>query len=228
MERPMPLRTLLLLALLGVVGAGAWHFQRSRDVPAAIVPEQTAPQAQTSPTPQEPAQSEDSRIEDHAAILAPFAPRLSRMADAFYTDLGIDVRVVTINDAAASIEVQANEMFERKQIGRESPVGGLLIVLNPRLAKARIEVGYTLEGALTDMHMGRIARDQLAPYFSYGAAGMAVMDVLHYLRDHVYLSAALGRLSLPEDLRTSKAYLEYERFVSGGAGARTALSNVPV
>jgi tetratricopeptide (TPR) repeat protein len=228
MERTMPLRTLLLLALLGVVGAGAWHFQRNRDVPAAIVAEQTAPQGQASPAPQEPAQSEDSRIEDHAAILAPFAPRLSRMADDFYTDLGIDVRVVTTNDAAASIEIQANEMFERKQIGRESPVGGLLIVLNPRLAKARIEVGYTLEGALTDLHMGRIARDQLAPYVSYGAAGMAVMDVLHYLKDHVYWSAALGRLSLPDDFKTAKAYLEYERYVSGGAGAGTMLAKVPM
>ncbi len=75
--------------------------------------------------------------------------------------------------------------------------------------------------------MGRIARDQLAPYVSYGAAGMAVMDVLHYLRDHVYLSAALGRLSLPEDMRNA-AYLEYERYVSGGAGAKDELPKVPM
>ncbi len=53
------------------------------------------------------------------------------MADAFYSDLGIDVRVVTTNDAADSIETQANETFERKQIGRESPVGGVLVILNP-------------------------------------------------------------------------------------------------
>ena len=149
------------------------------------------------------------------------------MADAFSTDLGIDVRVVTSIETAASIDEQANAMFEREQIGREAPVGGLLIVLNPRLGSARIEVGYTLEGALTDLHMSRIARDQLAPYASYGVAGMAVMDVLHYLRDHVYLSAALGRLSLPEDLRNTRAYQEYEQYVSGGAGARTSLASTP-
>lgn len=195
-------------------------------MPEAVAQE-PAPQA-AKPSPPEPVWEDGARVEDDAEILAPFGPRLSRMADEFYSDLGIDVRVVTTNDPAASIETQANEMFERKQIGRESPVGGLLIVLNPRLAKARIEVGYTLEGALTDLHMGRIARDQLAPYVSYGAAGMAVMDVLHYLRDHVYLSAALGRLSLPEDLRKAKAYLEYEQYVSGGAGAKTTLSKVPM
>lgn len=149
------------------------------------------------------------------------------MADAFYTDLGIDLRVVTSTATDASIEEQSNTLFERKQVGRDAPVGGLLIVLNPKLSRARIEVGYTLEGALTDLHMGRIARDQLAPYASYGVAGMAVMDVLHYLRDHVYLSAALGRLSLPEEMRKTRAYLEYERYMSGGAGANALLANVP-
>lgn len=209
--------------LLGVAAAGAWHFYGHGGTPAA--PPTVA--AKPAPAPA-PAETEYARVEDDAAILAPFVPRLSRMADAFYSDLGIDVRVVTTNDAADSIETQANETFERKQIGRESPVGGLLIILNPKLATARIEVGYTLEGALTDLHMGRIARDQLAPYVSYGAAGMAVMDVLHYLRDHVYLSAALSRLTLPEEMRKAKAYLEYEQYVSGGAGARTALSKVPM
>lgn len=226
----MPMRTVLLLVLLGGVAAGAWHFQQAKEMPPvpATVAQQTLPEAEVLPETPEVSQSEDSRIEDHAAVLAPFVPRLERMAEAFHTDLGIDLRVVTTNDAAGDIETQANQTFERKQIGRDAAVGGLLVVLNPQLAKARIEVGYTLEGALTDLHMGRIARDQLAPYVSYGSAGMAVMDVLHYLRDHVYLSAALGRLSLPDDLKTSKAYLEYERYVSGGAGAGTKLSKVPM
>lgn len=233
----MSLRTVLLLALLGVVGAGAWHVQRLRDEQPALETaaveqsrlQETLVETPEGAQPEHPrVQQEDSRVEDKAAVLAPFVPRLSRMAEDFYTDVGIDVRVVTTNDAEASIEAQANQIFEREQIGRDSPVGGVLIVLNPRLAKARIEVGYTLEGALTDLHMGRLARDQLAPYVSYGAAGMAVMDVLHYLKDHVYLSAALGRLTLPEDFKTAKAYLEYERYVSGGAGAGTKLSSVPI
>jgi hypothetical protein len=223
-------RTFLLLALLGVAAA-AWHFHGTKGasvVPETVAQETRPPQARPPAPAPATVQTKHLRVEDEAGVLAPFAPRLSRMADAFYTDLGIDVRVVTTNAAAQTIETQANEMFEHEQIGRQAPVGGLLIILNPRLGQARIEVGYTLEGALTDLHMGRIARDQLAPYVSYGAAGMAVMDVLHYLRDHVYLSAALGRLSLPEDMRKAKAYLEYERYVSGGAGARATLSKVPM
>jgi tetratricopeptide (TPR) repeat protein len=102
------------------------------------------------------------------------------------------------------------------------------VLLNPRLGSARIEVGRSLEHVLTDLHMSRIARDQLAPYTSYGAAGMAAMDVLHYLRDHVQLSAALGELAVPEDLQAKTAYHEYRQFVSGGAGARAALPAVPL
>lgn len=227
----MSRRIVLLVALVGVAGVAAWRFygnDSAQTVPPVAVAKQSPtedvrPKAAAAAT-----RTDHARVEDAAEILAPFVPRLSRMADAFHADLGIDVRVVTSTDAADSIETQANELFEQKQIGRDSAVGGLLIILNPQLAKARIEVGYTLEGALTDLHMGRIARDQLAPYVSYGAAGMAVMDVLHYLRDHVYLSAALGRLSFPEDLRKAKAYLEYERYVSGGAGAKTTLSKVPM
>jgi hypothetical protein len=150
------------------------------------------------------------------------------MADLFYDDLGIDLHVVTTTDARSSIESQASEVFERRRIGDGAPTGGLLVILNPKLAAARIEVGYSLEGGLTDLHMGRIARDQLAPYTSYAIAGMAVMDVLHYLRDQVYLSAALGNLPLDEEFRGKPAYLDYERFLAGGAGARTALSNVPM
>ena len=38
-----------------------------------------------------------------------------------------------------------------------------LPLLAAALGAARIEVGYSLEGGLTDLHMGRIARYQLAP-----------------------------------------------------------------
>jgi hypothetical protein len=171
---------------------------------------------------------EHPRIEDGAGILTPFGARLGRMADAFHEDLGIDVHVVTRTEEAASIEIQSHRIYEERGVGANSPTGGILITMNPRLAAARIEVGRSLEHALTDLHLSRIAREQLAPYASYGAAGMAVMDVLHYLRDHVQLAAALGNLELAEDFRARREYLEYRRFVSSGAGAKVALSAVPL
>ena len=222
-------RTLTLAAALLLVAAAAIGLRiknlatGSEAAPATSTrAEVRAASAPTAAQPQHP------RVSDAAGILAPFTARLGRDADAFYDDLGIDIHIVTSTDTATSIDAQSNQVFQQRKIGTDAPTGGLLVILNPALASARIEVGYSLEHVLTDLHMGRVARDQLAPYTSYSAAGMAVMDVLHYLRDQVYLSAALGNLSLEENFRKKPAYLEYQRFVSGGAGAKTALSAVPL
>jgi len=168
-----------------------------------------------------------ARVEDSANILVPFGPRIGRMADAFSQDLGIDVHVVTSTDGRTPIETQATRTFEQRQVARKAPTGGLLVILDPKLAAARIEVGYSLEGVMTDLHMSRVARDQLAPYVSYGSAGMAVMDVMHYLRDYALVAAVRGDLKLPEDLKKTPDYLRYKEYLSGGAGARAALSRLP-
>jgi tetratricopeptide (TPR) repeat protein len=168
-----------------------------------------------------------ARVDDAADILRPFGPRIGRMADAFESDLGIDVHVVTSVDGRTPIETQAVDTFQKRQVARKAPTGGVLVILDPKLGSARIEVGYSLEGVLTDLHMSRVARDQLAPYVSYGSAGMAVMDVVHYLRDYVLIAAVRGDLDLPENLKKRPDYLRYQKFLSGGAGARAALSALP-
>jgi tetratricopeptide (TPR) repeat protein len=213
-------RTLLLLALLAVVAAaGAWYWQQRETLGPSVRPASAAVRV--------PAQPGHARISDAAGILAPFGPRLGRMSDDFDSDLGIDVHIVTIAEPG-SIDTQSERIFRERGIGTRAATGGLLVLLNATTRQARIEVGYTLEGGLTDLHMGRIARDQLAPYVSYASAGMAAMDVLHYLRDQAYLAAALGNITLGEAYRARPAYGDYERFVSGGAGAKTALADIPM
>ena len=214
-------RILLLLALLVAVAGIAIWFRSGTDRFEPVVKRIQAD------LPHYSIEASHPRVDDAAGILAPFGLRLGRMADNFYRDLGIDVHVVTLNEPG-SIEIQSERVFRERKIGAQAPTGGILVLLNPAIQQARIEVGYSLEGGLTDLHMGRIARDQLAPYASYASAGMAAMDVLHYLRDQVYLSAALGDIQLGEEFRRRPAFLEYERFISGGAGAKTALSAVPM
>jgi hypothetical protein len=223
----MSRRTIALLVILVIVAGVALRMRTTSE--AQRTP--GAAQALSDPIPQKQAVVDrfiHPRVDDTAGILDPFGARIGRMVDAFYDDLGIDLRIVTLADADSTIEEQADRTFQERKVGADAPTGGLLVIMNPNLGKARIEVGYTLEGALTDLHMGRIARDQLAPYASYGSAGMAVMDVVHYLRDHVYVAAVLGDLTLNEDLKHKPAYLEYSQFLSGGAGARAELSAVPV
>lgn len=205
-------------------GSSAWLLAA---VAAAALLQSGSAMAQAAKAARQEQPFKHPRVDDAANILAPFGPRIARMADAFSTDLGIDVQVVTSLDGHTPIETQATNTFEKRQISRNSPVGGLLIILDPKLGSARIEVGYSLEGVMTDLHMSRVARDQLAPYVSYGSAGMAVMDVLHYLRDHALTAAVRGELQLPEKLKQTPDYLLHQQFLSGGAGARTALPALP-
>jgi len=210
----------LLLVLVFVAAVAAWY--RLAPLRAVVF---AKPPGETSAYSLEPSHA---RVDDAARILAPFGTRLGRMADDFKKDLGIDLHVVTLEASGSTIEDHSEQDFRERKIGTNAPTGGMLILLNPALRAARIEVGYSLEGGLTDLHMGRIARDQLAPYASYASAGMAVMDVLHYLRDQVYLAAALGNIQFGEDFRRRPRFVEIERFVSGGAGAKTTLSSLPI
>ncbi len=219
----MSRRTAILLGVLALAAAAAaWYHVTRADRTAALPAQATAPtQAAEIAAPAHP------RIDDAARILAPFGPRLGRMTDDFMEDAGVDVHVVTTGDSGA-IEVQSERVFRERNVGRGAPTGGILVLMNPATGAARIEVGYSLEGGLTDLHMSRIARDQLAPYVSYASAGMAAMDVLHYLRDQVYLAAAVGDIELGAEFRRRAAFRPFERYLSGGAGAKTRLSAVPM
>jgi tetratricopeptide (TPR) repeat protein len=213
--------TVLFVLLVVTAGIAAWLRY------GAHAEQQPARAAVSLPVSSRSMASAHPRIDDPAGILAPFGPRLGRMADDFAKDLGVDVHVVTLGETG-TIESQSERVFRERGIGEGAPTGGLLILLNPGTQQARIEVGYSLEGGLTDLHAGRIARDQLAPYVSYAAAGMAVMDVLFYLRDQIYLSAAIGDIQLGEEFRRQQAFEDIKRYLSGGAGARTRLSAVPM
>src|SRR4051812_39327658 len=113
---------------------------------AAYLMLQTAAAAvQAKPATDQAPRFTHARVDDAANILVPFGPRIARMADGFGTDLGIDVHVVTSVDGRTPIETQATKAFEQRQVARKSPVGGLLVILDPKLGSARIEVGYSLE-----------------------------------------------------------------------------------
>ena len=67
----------------------------------------------------------------------------------------------------ADISEYRVRMFENggRGIGQKGKDNGVLVVIVPPERKMRIEVGYGLEGRLTDVHASRIIRDVMAPRF---------------------------------------------------------------
>jgi uncharacterized protein len=73
----------------------------------------------------------------------------------------------------ADIESYANRMFENhgKGIGQKGRDNGLLVVLAVDDRRVRAEVGYDLEGIITDGFAGQTSREIMTPYFRNGDYG---------------------------------------------------------
>lgn len=88
--------------------------------------------------------------------------------------IGAQIAVLTINsleEAAGidtTIEEYANEVFEKWRLGQKSRDNGVLLLVSVDDRKLRIEVGYGLEGVLTDTKCGIIIRKFITPYFKEG------------------------------------------------------------
>lgn len=67
-----------------------------------------------------------------------------------------------------SIEDYAVRAFEQWKLGRKGVDDGVLLVVAKNDRALRIEVGYGLEGTITDVQAGRIIREQIVPFFQKG------------------------------------------------------------
>jgi uncharacterized protein len=67
-----------------------------------------------------------------------------------------------------TVEDYANRLFRYWQLGQKAKNNGVLLLVAPSERKARIEVGYGLEGALTDALTKVIIATAVAPRFKQG------------------------------------------------------------
>jgi uncharacterized protein len=127
------------------------------------------------------------RVVDQAEILsAPARSRIASMLQAHEKATGNQIAVLTINGIGAeSIEDFAVRVFETWKLGSYDKDNGVLIVVAPQEHRMRIEVGYGLEGTLTDVAADRIIRNLMTPRFREGnydvgieAGATAVIQIL--------------------------------------------------
>ncbi|QDQ86328.1 YgcG family protein [Alcaligenaceae bacterium SJ-26] len=78
------------------------------------------------------------------------------------------VVVLVPTTGSDTIEQYAVRLFEQWQIGRKDVDDGILLLVAKDDRAVRIEVGYGLEGAVTDAQSGRIIREQIVPRFAEG------------------------------------------------------------
>ena len=113
------------------------------------------------------------RIVDQADII-PAATRSTiepKLAD-LETKSGIQLVVATVNSLnGEEIEPYANELFRSWKLGEKTKNNGVLLLVAPKEKRVRIEVGYGLEGTLTDALSTVIISNAIAPRFKVGDFG---------------------------------------------------------
>ncbi|MBU0683466.1 MAG: TPM domain-containing protein [Candidatus Omnitrophica bacterium] len=89
----------------------------------------------------------------------------------------IEIAVVTIETTSPyTIEQYAVKLFSAWGIGKKGKDNGILVLVASLDRKVRIEVGYGLEGVITDLHSKLIISDLILPYFRQGDYGLGVLS----------------------------------------------------
>jgi uncharacterized protein len=118
------------------------------------------------------------RVNDYGGMLPPEAEsRIETLLKDLEEKDSTQVVVLTVPSLDGdSLEDFSLRVAERWKIGRKGLDNGAILVIARDDRKVRIEVGYGLEGRLTDLTAGRIIRDRIVPEFRAGRFDQGVLN----------------------------------------------------
>lgn len=144
-------------------------------------------------------------VTDTAGILGSEVSTLNAKLRAFEERTGHQFIVYTIpsleGDSIEDFSIRAADAWK---VGQSKYDNGLILFVFPRDRKMRIEVGYGLEGAVTDAISSRVMREELAPAFQRGqyAAGInSAVDRLISIIEEGTDPVPVSRPGSPQPLR---------------------------
>jgi len=111
-----------------------------------------------------------NRVVDEAHILPDAAElRIQQYLKSYAVKSGHQVVVLTIDSLQGEVlEEYSLKVVEQWQLGKKGQDNGVLLLVAKKDRKIRIEVGYGLEGSLTDLKANRIIRNVIVPAFKNG------------------------------------------------------------
>ena len=127
------------------------------------------------------------RVVDQVGILHPTTERvLTEKLAGLERKTGAQVAVLTIESLSGEpIEDYAIRVARAWKLGREGRNDGVLFLVVRGDRKTRIEVGYGLEGRLTDALAGRIIRTEVTPHFRRGNYNSGVSNGVAAILDAI-------------------------------------------
>jgi len=110
------------------------------------------------------------RVVDQANIIQPATrSAIEEKLAELEAKSGIQIAVATVGSLEGQdIEPYANELFRNWKLGEKTKNNGVLLLVAPNERRVRIEVGYGLEGTLTDALSKVIIANAITPRFKAG------------------------------------------------------------
>jgi len=112
----------------------------------------------------------DRYVQDNANVISASDERsLNGVLQELEQKTGAQYIILTVQTTGGMpIEQFSIELVEKWKLGQKGKDNGMLFTLAAKDRKYRFEVGYGLEGFVTDQYCGRIGRNVLVPYLQKG------------------------------------------------------------
>lgn len=145
------------------------------------------------------------RVNDYGVMISAQARAdIEAKLQQFETTESTQIVILTVPSLEGDpIEDFSIRVADAWKIGHKGSDNGVLLIVSRDDRKVRIEVGYGLEGKLTDLLSGRIIRDEISPAFKAGqfdAGFVRAVDVLIAVAHGEYKAkpqAKKGKPSMP-------------------------------
>jgi len=130
-------------------------------------------------------------VSDYAEVILPeYEAQINALAGQIETETTAEIAVLTVNDFGdTDINNYAVGLFREWGIGKKDVNNGLLILVKPKVegqdGEWRIEVGYGMEGLITDGIAGRIGRNVMVPRFIEGNYGQGILDAVAEINGYI-------------------------------------------
>ncbi len=139
-------------------------------------------------------------VEDYANVINTSHDRsLNGVLQELEQKTGAQYIILTVlSTDGLPIEQFAIELAEKWKLGQKGKDNGMLFVLAKNDRRWRFEVGYGLEGFITDQYCSRIGRDVLVPYLRKGNYSQGIYEANLQIVQRIASEAGVSLTGMPK------------------------------
>jgi len=139
-------------------------------------------------------------VEDYANVINnPEENSLNGILQELEQKTGAQYIVLTVQTTEGlPIEQFSMELVEKWKLGQKGKDNGMLFVLAAKDRRYRFEVGYGLEGFVTDQYCGQVGREVLVPYLKKGNYSQGIYQANATIVQRIAEQAGVSLTGMPK------------------------------